>query len=358
MLDQPTQVRTGEELPVEALLSYLEKQEFDISGEVSIKQFPAGFSNLTFFVQLGDQAYVLRRPPFGARAKGGHDMFREYRVMRDLAPLFPKVPKVYHYCEDDAVMGAPFYLMERIEGIILRAPTHRSFVRLSEVAYQQVSSAWLDTFVALHTVDYQAAELADFGRPVGYVERQIKGWSKRYEKAKTEDVAEIDFVMQWLNEHIRPESSHTLIHNDYKYDNVVFEEGNWTSIKAVLDWEMATIGDPLMDLGSSLAYWVNADDMEAERAMAMLPTHFAGNPSRGEVVHQYALKSGRNVDDMVFYYVYGLFKLAVVVQQIYYRYAKGYTQDKRFANLNMIAKTLCIKASLAIQKNRIDQLYS
>lgn len=357
MLDQPTRVRSGEELPLETLLTYLQTQGIDISGEPEVKQFPSGFSNLTFFLKMGGQAYVLRRPPFGASAKGGHDMFREYRVMRDLYESFPKVPKVYHYCEDESVLGAPFYLMERVEGVILRAPTHPAHVEQSEAAYRQLSTTWLDTFVELHAVDYQAAGLGDFGRPEGYVERQITGWSKRYLKAKTEDVTEIDFVMRWLNDHIVSESAHTLIHNDYKYDNVVFPEGNWAEMKAILDWEMATVGDPLMDLGSSMAYWVNADDMPAERAMAMLPTPFAGNPSRGEIVHQYALKSGRAFDDFVFYYVYGLFKLAVVVQQIYYRYAKGHTQDKRFANLNVIAKTLCIKASLAIQKGRIDDLY-
>jgi len=357
MIDQPTALREGESLDLEKLKTHLIAIDDRWKGEYSLKQFPSGFSNLTFFLQIDDQGYVLRRPPYGASAKGGHDMFREYRVMRDLKGQFSRVPEVYHYSEDTSVMGCPFYLMERVEGVILRSPNHPAALKLESDAYQQLSSTWMDVLVELHAVDYEAAGLGDFGRPEGYVERQIKGWSKRYVKAKTSEVKAIEKVMAWLNDQPLKNYAVSLIHNDYKYDNVVFTPENWGEIKAVLDWEMATVGDPIMDLGSSLAYWVNPEDMPMEKQQAMLPTHFEGNPIRGEVVHQYSLKSGREVGDFVFPYVYGLFKLSVVVQQIFYRYKMGHTQDKRFQHLNMIAEMLCMKAQQAIDRKRIDSLY-
>ena len=357
MIDQPKDIRKGEELDVGKLATYLKEVNADWDHPIEIKQFPAGFSNLTYWVKIGEEEYVLRKPPHGASAKGGHDMFREYSILEKLYPVFSKIPKVFHYCENEAILGGPFYLMERVKGIILRRPGGKHFTPLPEKAYQEISQSWLDTFVELHSCDYQSVGLGELGRPIGYVERQIVGWSKRYKKAQTGEVSEIEQVMKWLNAHIPEETGSALIHNDYKYDNIIFEEGDWSSIIAVLDWEMSTLGDPLMDLGTSIAYWIDPGESTEDKLLASLPTYLPGNPYREELIHQYSLKTGKPIDSFVFYYVYGLFKLAVVVQQIYYRYAKGYTQDPRFAQLDKTARFLCVKGLQAIQKNRINQLF-
>ncbi len=357
MIDQPRDIRKGEELDLEKLSQYLGNVNPEWSQPIEAKQFPAGFSNLTYWVKIGEKEFVLRKPPHGASAKGGHDMYREYSILEKLHSVFSKIPQVFHYCEAPEIVGGPFYLMERVEGVILRRPGGKNFTPLPEEAYRNISQSWLETFVELHACDYQAAGLGELGRPEGYVERQIVGWSKRYKKVEIEEVQEINEVMKWLNAHIPPESGSALIHNDYKYDNIIFEEGNWKKVTAVLDWEMSTLGDPLMDLGTSLAYWIDPGESTKDQILASIPTFFPGNPTREELIHQYSLKTGKQIDNFVFYYVYGLFKLAVVVQQIYYRYAKGYTQDPRFSILDKTAQFLCTKGLQAIQKNQINQLF-
>ena len=357
MLDQPKDIRKGEELDLEKLSTYLQGVNPEWNQALEVKQFPAGFSNLTYWVKIGEKEFVLRKPPYGASAKGGHDMHREFTILDKLYPVFDKVPQPFHYCDNPDIIGGPFYLMERVEGIILRRPGGKSFTPLPELAYQQISTSWLETFVELHQLDYQAAGLGDLGRPEGYVERQITGWSKRYTKAQTSEVKEIEKVMKWLNEHMPPDSGASLIHNDYKYDNIIYPEGDWTRIIAILDWEMSTLGDPLMDLGTSIAYWIDQGEANESSLLASIPTYFPGNPTREELINQYSLKSGVPIDNFVFYYVYGLFKLAVVVQQIYYRYAKGHTKDPRFAQLDQMAQYLCIKGLQAIRKNRIYDLF-
>ncbi|MEM9719905.1 MAG: phosphotransferase family protein [Bacteroidota bacterium] len=357
MLDQPKDIRKGEELDLKKLSEYLAGINPEWSDLPEVKQFPSGFSNLTYWLKIGEKEFVLRKPPHGANAKGGHDMHREFTILDNLYPVFDKVPKPFHYCEDPEVIGGPFYLMERVKGIILRRPGGKSFTPLPEQAYKEISTSWLDTFVELHQLDYQAAGLGELGRPEGYVERQITGWSKRYTKAQTSAVKEIAQVMKWLNTHMPPDSGASLIHNDYKYDNIVYQEGDWTQIIAILDWEMSTLGDPLMDLGTSVAYWIDQGEGNESSLLASIPTYFPGNPTREELVHQYSLKSGIPIDNFVFYYVYGLFKLAVVVQQIYYRYEKGFTKDPRFAQLDQMAQYLCVKGLQAIQKNRIYDLF-
>lgn len=357
MEDQPRAVRKGEELDLDALQAYLQTEKPEWTGPWTYAQFPSGYSNLTYFLQIGSRELVLRRPPFGAQAKGGHDMFREFRVLRDLYPVFTKIPQVYVYCADESVLGAPFYIMERIRGQILRRPAGPGFEPLSPPDYEQVAGSWLDTLVELHQVDYQASALADLGRPEGYAERQVTGWSRRYFKAKTSEVPAVEKLIKWLNAGIPKQGRATLVHNDYKYDNVVYAPGDWSAVRAVLDWEMATIGDPLMDLGTSLAYWINATDPEQERPTALLPTYFPGNPGRGEVVEAYARKTGFALDDFVYYYAFGLFKVAVIGQQIFYRYQKGYTKDARFARIDELVDYCAVKALQAVQKNRIDHLF-
>lgn len=299
---------------------------------------------------------VLRRPPFGANIKSGHDMSREYKVLSGLIREYDKVPRPLLFCEDDTIIGAPFYVMERVQGIILRSTMPAEMVP-DPGTMAGIAEGLINTFAELHAVDYSAAGLADLGRPEGYVERQIHGWIGRYEQARTDEIPEMDQVGTWLAANMPSESGASLIHNDFKYDNMVLNAEDWTKVEAILDWEMATLGDPLMDLGTSLGYWMDEDDPPQIRKLALSPTTLPGNPSRTEVAEMYARKSGRNIDHLVFYYAYGLYKIAVIVQQIYARYKKGYTRDERFAGLIYAVHGCSQLAWQAIQKNRIDHLF-
>ena len=352
--DQPTQVRKSESIDLSKLKPYLAGINPSWDADIEVKQFPSGYSNLTYFLKVGDQEMILRRPPFGAQVKSGHDMNREYTVMKGLKPGFGKVPEVYHLCQDHSVLGCDFYLMERVNGVIVRG---KGIEEGGETIYPKLSQAWIETFVEFHATDFKQAGLESLGKPDGYVRRQVEGWSRRYKKAQTDEVKEIEKTMEWLNQRIPSESDHTLIHNDYKYDNVMFSPNDWSSLIAVLDWEMATLGDPLMDFGTSLAYWNEPEDVAIFGKLIQLPTHQAGNPDKLQIMEMYANLSGRDLSNILYYYVFGLFKIAVVVQQIYYRYHHGHTDDKRFATLGMAAQAFCFKAQRAIEKNRIDQLY-
>lgn len=354
--DQARQVRSGEELNVATLEPYLQKALRMPAAELIVEQFPGGFSNLTYLIRLGEQGFVLRRPPFGAKIKSAHDMGREYKILHALSQSYSKVPKPLLYTEDESIIGAPFYVMERVEGIILR-PKMPKEMAPEPATMHGIAVSLIDTFADLHAVDYKAVGLGDLGKPEGYVERQVSGWTNRYFKSKTDDIAAIESVAKWLAENQPGESSVALIHNDFKYDNVVLDANNWTNIIAVLDWEMSTIGDPLMDFGTTLGYWVTANDPDWLHMLALSPTMLPGNPNRAEVVKLYATKSGKDLSNVVFYYVYGLFKIAVIVQQIYYRYKHGFTQDPRFAHLNQVVKGLGVMAQSAIRKKDIDNLF-
>jgi aminoglycoside phosphotransferase (APT) family kinase protein len=350
-------VRKGEELPEEKIKQFLLEQHLlnSINSELNVSQFSNGYSNLTYLLQIEDKELVLRRPPFSA-PKRGHDMSREYKVLKHLNPVFNKAPKVYGFCEDITLIGAPFYIMEKVDGIILTAKSaHQK--QVTPNAFKKIANTWLDTFVAFHQIDYKAAGLADLGRPEGYVERQVRNWGKQYLAAATDDVPVATKVMAWMQEQQPKQYDHSLIHNDFKYDNVVFKDDSWSEITAILDWEMCTLGDPLMDLGTSLGYWTTATDPDLMKQGLPSPTVMVGNPSRTDIVQEYALKSGRSIDNLVFYYVYGLFKIAVIAQQIYYRYKHGHTQDPKFAHLNKASELCCNTAWQAIQKNKIDDLY-
>jgi aminoglycoside phosphotransferase (APT) family kinase protein len=346
LIDLPGDVRHGEELPFDQLTNYLANKLSDVRGELSVKQFPSGHSNLTYFVQIGNQEFVLRRPPFGATIKSAHDMSREYKILSHLRPIYAKVPQPALYCADEAIIGAPFYMMERVKGIVLRAKPPEG-VNLTSQVMTKLSTEFINNLAALHALDYSSAGLGDLGKPQGYVARQVHGWTERYVNAKTDDIPEMERVATWLAEHLPPESGAALIHNDYKYDNLVLDPNN-LSIRAVLDWEMATIGDPLMDLGTTLGYWVEADDPEELRAIAFGVTALPGNLTREELVQLYAVMSGRDVSRIQFYYVYALFKIAVIAQQIYARWKHGHTQDSRFGNLIQGVRVLAITAAREI----------
>jgi aminoglycoside phosphotransferase (APT) family kinase protein len=323
--------------------------------ELSIKQFTNGYSNLTYLLQIEGKEYVLRRPPFAA-PKRGHDMGREFKVLERLNPIYDKSPRVHVFNEDATIIGAPFYIMDKVDGEIL---TYKSALSraVSPEDFKTISNTWIDAFVEFHNIDYEAAGLSELGRPEGYVERQVRNWGKQYLAAATDEVPAALKIMTWMEEHQPKKYDHTIIHNDFKYDNVVFKNDSWRKISAVLDWEMCTLGDPLMDLGTSLGYWTTVNDPEFMKQGLPSPTVMEGNPSRTEIVQQYAQKSGRNIDNLTFYFAYGLFKIAVIAQQIYYRYKHGHTSDPKFANLNRASSLCCNTAWQAIQKNHIDNLY-
>jgi aminoglycoside phosphotransferase (APT) family kinase protein len=316
-----------------------------------IEQFPSGYSNLTYLVKVGGSELVLRRPPFGRKARTAHDMGREYRILKALHPVFPHCPKPLAFMEDESIMGCAFYVMERIRGIILRKnlPDELEF---PPAQMRSLCENLLDVHCKLHSLDYKAIGLGGFGKPEGYVKRQVEGWSERYRTAHTPDAPPFEKVMQWLHDKMPPDfSKPAIIHNDYKLDNVVLAPQNPLKIIGVLDWEMATIGDPLMDLGSSLGYWVQSDDSPHFQAARTLPTNLPGALTRDELVKRYAEKAGITIDNFDFYLCFGLFRLAVIVQQIYYRFYHGQTKDERFRSLIVVAHTLEEEANKTIEQS-------
>jgi aminoglycoside phosphotransferase (APT) family kinase protein len=300
---------------------------------------------------MGDREFVLRRPPFGNQVKTAHDMGREFRVLSKLSAVYPPAPRPELYCDDSSVLGAPFYIMERRRGVILRSADDPG-LSIDPPTARRLSLALIDNLAALHAVDFKSAGLGDLGKPEGYVARQVSGWITRYTNSQTDSLPEMDRIAKWLSDNQPAHSSAALVHNDYKYDNLVLDPENLTRIVAVLDWEMATIGDPLMDLGTSLGYWVEPDDPEPMRASAVGPTALPGSLSRRELVERYAAATGRNTSGMLFYYCFGIYKIAVILQQIYARYVRGHTRDERFARLNERVLAFSRQAHTALETGR------
>jgi aminoglycoside phosphotransferase (APT) family kinase protein len=350
-LDTAAPVRPGEELPVASLEAHLAQCLPDVSAPLTVEQFPCGYSNLTYLLRRGDQEFVLRRPPFGNQVKSAHDMAREFRVLSRLSDVYPPAPRPHFYCDDTGVLGTPFYVMERRRGIILRRSENPGRT-LDPSTARGLSEALIDNLALLHSLDYKAAGLADLGKPDGYVARQVTGWITRYTNARTEQLSGMDRIAEWLTTHQPAGSGAALIHNDYKYDNLVLDPEDLMRIVAVLDWEMATIGDPLMDLGTTLGYWVEAGDPEPMHMNAIGPTAAPGSLTRQELVARYADRTGRDVSGILFYYCFGVYKIAVIIQQIYARYVRGHTTDARFARLNERVAALCQTALRAAETGR------
>mgnify|MGYP003402313268 FL=1 len=351
--DQSTRIRDGEELDAAIIDSYLKAHIPGLSGEPQISQFPGGASNLTYLLEYPQQEFVLRRPPFGHKAKSAHDMGREYRILNQLNAGFPYCPKAYVHCTDESVIGSEFYVMERVNGIILRAdlPAELNF---SPEQTTQLCKSFIDKLVELHNVDYQACGLGDLGKPEGYVARQISGWSDRYEKALTPDAPLWTEVKAWLNEKMpadHPKSA--IVHNDYRFDNVILDPRDPQRIIGVLDWELTTLGDPLMDLGNTLAYWIEAGDPPPVQLMRRQPSNAPGMLTRQQFADYYAERAGIEIKSIDFYYTYGLFRLAGIVQQIYYRFFHGQTQDKRFAQFVQMNKLLEQMSLQVIKKSSL-----
>lgn len=353
LTDQSTGIREGEELDAAAIDDYLKTQIPGLEGAPRISQFPGGASNLTYLIEYPQQEFVLRRPPFGQKAKSAHDMGREYRIISKLNDGFPYCPKAYAYCTDESLIGSEFYVMERLKGVILRSdmPAELNF---SPEQTRTLCQNFIDKLVDLHNVDYQACSLGDLGKPEGYVRRQIEGWSDRYDKALTADAPTWQSVKAWLHDKM-PADHHKpgIVHNDYRFDNVILDPSNPMQIIGVLDWEMTTIGDPLMDLGNTLAYWIEANDPALVQLIRRQPSNAPGMLTRQEFVEYYAERAGIQIDNFDFYYTYGLFRLAGIVQQIYYRFHHGQTQDKRFAQFIHMNKLLEQMSLQVIGKSRL-----
>jgi aminoglycoside phosphotransferase (APT) family kinase protein len=353
VVDKARPVRAGEELDAAKLEPWLRAHVPGLpDAPMELSQFPAGHSNLTYLVKLGERELVLRRPPFGTKVKSAHDMGREFRVLSRLSAVYPPAPRPLAHCDDSDVIGAPFYVMERIRGIILRRDPPRGVTIDADLA-RRMSEALIDNLAAIHAVDWQAAGLADLGKPEGYVQRQVAGWTKRYQDSATDDIPDVTAAAEWLAAHIPVSPPATLIHNDYKYDNVVLDPADLTRIVGVLDWEMSTIGDPLMDLGTALSYWIEAGDPADVQVWRFGPTSVPGALTRKELAARYGERTGRDVSGIGFHYAFALFKNAVVLQQIYYRYKQGFTKDERFAPLIFAVKVLAREAVRAADRGSL-----
>ena len=331
LVDRAGAIREGEELDLDNLRDHLRSVLGNAVDKLEIRQFPGGHSNLTYLLQSGAESWVLRRPPFGSKVKSAHDMSREYRVLSALKNVFPYGPVPIHFCDDHSVIGCDFYLMNYIQGLVIRRE-YPAELGLSKEQIRQQLFNFFDVLSELHSVDLVEAGLDDFGRPVGYVQRQVDGWCRRWANSVTPDTVNVDKTMQWLQDNMPAESGKaSVIHNDYKMDNVIFSVENPLQVIGVLDWEMATVGDPLMDLGCTLGYWVQTSDPEFFRESRTMPSDIEGAPTRGEIIQRFQEKTGLEVENFPFYFCFGLFRLCVIGQQIYYRYYHGHTKDERFA---------------------------
>ena len=331
----------------EKLPAYLSAQWSIPIPEIHIKAFKGGFSNLTYLIESESFSYVLRRPPFGNKISKAHDMVREFKILEALEKAgYDKIPKAILCCEDESILGAPFFIMEKVDGLIIR---NKRTEHVSADFFMRLSKSSIDVLLELHALELTNSGLINLGKPEGYVARQVAGWSERYTQAQTDEIPELKNAFDWLARNQPLHSSVAFIHNDFKFDNMVIRED--ASVAAVLDWEMATVGDPLMDLGTTLAYWAEEGDPDILKMFNL--SYLEGNFSRAELVEYYASKSNLDVSKILFYYVFGLCKVAVIAQQIYKRYALGFSTDERFSVLNQVVKAAGIKAMESIKSNKI-----
>ncbi|MCC5854913.1 MAG: phosphotransferase family protein [Idiomarina sp.] len=347
-VDLGSEVREQEQFDVEAVDTWLKTIRPDLVGLPQVTQFPGGASNWTYRLAYQNADLILRRAPAGTKAKSAHNMRREHDLQKALKPAFPAVPAMIGYCEDTQLIGSDFYVMERIEGIIPRKNLPRG-LELSKADTRALCTNMLDQLVALHQVDIDATGLSALGKGEGYVERQVKGWSERYKKAKTWNVPSAKGLMRWLSENMPEQENLCLTHNDFRFDNLVLNAENPTEILAILDWELATIGDPLVELGNLLAYWVQADDDRIARSTRRQPTHLEGMFTRAEVIKYYCEKTGHTDVDMTFYEAFGLFRLSVIAQQIYFRYHHKQTRNPAFKNFWFLVHYLQWRAKRVIK---------
>lgn len=348
VLDKAVNVRTGEELDVPKVNDWLKANVSDLEGTPSVTQYSGGASNWTYCLTYDNKEVILRRAPAGTKAKGAHDMGREFRLQQALKPVYDYVPQMLGFCEDETVLGTDFYVMEKLTGIIPRKNLPRG-LSLDEKTTRTLCKNVLDCMIGLHKVDHQAANLEHIGKGAGYTQRQIDGWCHRYQKAKTLNVPSAKYVMNWLQQNMPDKEKICITHNDFRFDNVVLDQNDPTKILGVLDWELATLGDPLMDLGNTLAYWVQADDDFMAQQTRRQPTHLKGMMTRDQVVAYYCREMELDVDEFTFYEVYGLFRLAGIVQQIYYRYHHKQTSNPAYKKFWLFVHYLLWRCKKAIK---------
>lgn len=351
--DDTITIRTGEEFDLPKVEQYLRNHIEGLGpGELHVRQFPSGASNLTYLLQIGDWEAVLRRPPLGPIPPRAHDMERESGLLAKIHPVFPLAPKPYVFCNDLSILGVPFYVMERRNGEVLNNAFPAGVTPTVELC-QGISHMVVDTLVQIHAIDWQAAGLSEFGHPQGYLGRQVKSFIERYFRAQTDDIPEVEPLTRWLAEHIPESPPPALIHQDFKLNNMLLDPNDLTRAVAVLDWEMTTIGDPLLDLAISLGYWVLADDPVELQSVLPVVTLTPGFISRERFMELYAQKSGRDLSSMHFYMTFAYFKLAVILQQIYVRWKRGQTQDERFAIFGSRVHSLILHASSLMEKDKL-----
>jgi len=339
-------VREGEQIDAVALAAYLYGKLEGVENGVTVRQFPGGHSNLTYLLEAGLREYVLRRPPLGPVAPKAHDMAREYNVLGAVHPLFPQAPRAFLLCEDPTVIGAVFFVMERRRGLVLRREVPAPWASDPDFG-RRVSEAFVDCLAALHAVDVSRVRL---GKPAGFLERQVTGWAERWQRAQTEALPQMEQLITWLRDRLPDSPPATVVHNDYKLDNLMLDSADPGRVEAVLDWEMATAGDPLVDLGCVMCYWPEAGDPLVRREALSSITTLPGWFTRAQLVERYAQKTGRDVSGLGYYEVFGIFKIAVVLQQIYFRYQRGQTRDERFSNFDERVRGLVEVAAAVAEK--------
>ena len=335
-----TAVRKGEDLDWPLLDRHLKSVLPFLEGEMEVSQFAGGNSNLTYRLKYLNDDLVVRRPPFGTKAKSAHSMIREYRIMKELKPVYPCVPDTLYYSNDESIMGCEFYVMRKVEGVLVsnRIPAEWNF-KVEDT--RRFCTGFWEKLIELHQVDFKAAGLGDFGKPQGYVERQVSGWNRRYERVITPDVDHFSEVRDWLAANMPAEQNRqSILHGDYRIDNVILDKDNPCNILAVLDWEICALGDPLMDLGNSLAYWIQDDDPAELKHLVIQPSNAPGMLTRSEILDLYQHRTGIDTSNFRFYQVFGYWRLAVILQQIYFRFFHGQTRDERFKTFGVAAQHL------------------
>ncbi|MEZ0052171.1 aminoglycoside phosphotransferase (APT) family kinase protein [Mycobacterium sp. MAA66] len=360
-LDPAREVRGEDSFDVAAVADWLRENAGDATGledDPEVKQFTGGVSNLTYLLRYpAGREVILRRPPAGSKAKSAHDMRREYDVQRLLKPVFGYVPEMIAFCEDQSMIGSEFYVMERLNGRILRDNLPDDMT-LSAGQAHDLSRTFIDRLVDLHQVDVASAGLDTFGRGDGYVARQVAGWSERYRRARTENVGSFEKVMAWLQANRPADRGQCFIHNDYRLDNLVLDPDDPLQVIGILDWEMATVGDPLMDLGAALAYWIEPGDNALVQKFRKQPSNAPGMMTRAEIVAYYAERTGQVITPQQwrFYEVFGLFRLAVIAQQVYYRFFHGQTTNPAYKQLRLAVLMLDWRCSQLIDSSPLGQL--
>ncbi len=345
-------VRPEATLDLNVVSSFLRDRLPNTDGPLEVIQFAGGHANLTYLVRFGTQEYALRRPPSGPLAAGAYDMGREFRALSALWPVFPPAPRPFLYCNDASVLGAPFFVMERRRGLVIHKDMPPEYLNRPDL-YRRLSEAMIDTLVALHAVDYRAVGLATLGKPEGFVERQVNNWIRRWERAKVEDTPLLDELGRWLLAHLPRSQAPTLLHNDYKLDNMMVDPTDISRILAIFDWDQCTLGDPLIDLGLLLNYWSQAGDAPEHLEFSQMPGTLPGFYTRAELVQRYAEQSGRDVSAISFYETFALWKTAIVAMQLFVLYRNGQLQDERLHDFNQRALMSAETAHAVAQTARL-----